>query len=160
MPHERNPGIDLDLGWVNETVVNQAAINRRTGSLPGRRSVKKEWQAAWLLRAVTLIDLTTLSGDDTESNVKRLCFKAKSPVMHDLIKALGVEHLNITTGAVCVYPSRIKDAVKHLKGSNIPIASVAAGFPAGQTPMKQRLEEIEQAVADGATGQCGRAGRE
>lgn len=112
-----------------------------------------EWQAAWLLRAVTCIDLTTLSGDDTETNVKRLCYKARNPVRPDILKSLGMENRNITVGAICVYPSRVPDAVKHLKGSNIPIASVAAGFPAGQTPMEQRLEEIERAVANGATGE-------
>jgi deoxyribose-phosphate aldolase len=110
-----------------------------------------EWQAAWLLRAVTCIDLTTLSGDDTETNVKRLCFKAKMPIRRDILKALGVEDKKITTGAICVYPSRIGDAAKHLQGTGIPIASVAAGFPAGQTPMQQRLEEIERAVASGAS---------
>lgn len=117
-----------------------------------------EWQAAWLLRAVTCIDLTTLGGDDTESNVKRLCFKAKNPVRPDILKALGMEGRNITTGAICVYPSRVADAVKYLKGTNIHIASVAAGFPAGQTPLEQRLEEIERAVAAGATGEFGGEG--
>ena len=117
-----------------------------------------EWQAAWLLRAVTVIDLTTLSGDDTETNVKRLCFKAKNPIRSDILKALGMEGRGITTGAVCVYPSRVPDAVKHLKGSGVPIASVAAGFPAGQTPMEQRLQEIERAVELGATGEEGGGG--
>jgi len=118
-----------------------------------RRSVKKDWQAAWYLRAITCIDLTTLGGDDTESNVKRLCFKAKNPVHRDLIAALGVGP--ITCGAVCVYPNRVAEAAKYLKGTGIPIASVAAGFPAGQTPLDQRLQEIECAVSYGATGMLG-----
>ncbi|EDQ85051.1 uncharacterized protein MONBRDRAFT_39053 [Monosiga brevicollis MX1] len=151
MVHERNPGIPLDAGWVLETQINLAAVKRRAESHMTRRSVKMEWQAGWLLRAVTCIDLTTLSGDDTETNVKRLCFKAKRPIRHDILEKLGCSHLNITTGAICVYPSRVAEAKKHLQGSNIPIASVAAGFPAGQTPMEQRLEEIRYAVAQGAT---------
>jgi deoxyribose-phosphate aldolase len=109
-----------------------------------------EWQAAWYLRAVSCIDLTTLSGDDTASNVKRLCFKAKIPVQQDIVKDLGVEELNITCGAVCVYPNRVPEAVEFLRGTGIPVASVAAGFPAGQTSMVHRLAEIEAAVAAGA----------
>eukprot|EP00049_Salpingoeca_infusionum_P003672 m.69567 g.69567 ORF g.69567 m.69567 type:complete len:318 (+) comp12227_c2_seq1:82-1035(+) len=151
MPHPRNPGVELDVDWVNSSCVNLPSIERRAASHKVRRSIKMEWQAAWYLRAVTCIDLTTLSGDDTESNVKRLCFKAKAPIRRDILKKLGVEDKKITTGAVCVYPSRVKDALKHLKGTGIPIASVAAGFPAGQTPMEQRLEEIRYAVGEGAT---------
>jgi deoxyribose-phosphate aldolase len=151
MPHERNPGVPLDVSWVNETQINLPALLRRAATHPARRSIKMEWQAGWLLRAVTCIDLTTLSGDDTETNVKRLCFKAKNPIRRDILEKLGCENLKITTGAICVYPSRVAEAKKHLQGSNVPIASVAAGFPAGQTPMEQRLEEIKYAVAQGAT---------
>lgn len=103
MPHERNPGIPLDLAWVAETRVNLPALLRRADSHKGRRSVKMEWQAAWYLRAITCTDLTTLAGDDTQVNVDRLCAKAKSPIQKDIIKALGCEGKNITTGAVCVY---------------------------------------------------------
>jgi len=149
--HERNPGIELDMTWVSEFPgVNLAAAIRRSNTHKTRRSLKMEWQSAWHLRCVTCIDLTTLAGDDTISNVKRLCFKAKSPIQADILKDLGVEDLGITTGAVCVYPSRVAEAVEFLKGTGIPVASVAAGFPAGQTSMKQRLAEIEEAVADGA----------
>lgn len=151
MAHARNNGTELDLSLIANSHVNLSAVKRRAESHMARRSVKMEWQAAWLLRAVTVIDLTTLSGDDTETNVKRLCFKAKNPIRSDILKALGMEGRGITTGAVCVYPSRVPDAVKHLKGSGVPIASVAAGFPAGQTPMEQRLQEIERAVELGAT---------
>lgn len=160
---ERNPGIPLNLAWVEAVRVNLPALIRRAETHKTRRSVKMDWQAAWLLRAVTVTDLTTLSGDDTESNVERLCFKAKSPVRQDLIKKLGVDDKHITVGAVCVYPSRVAEAVKFLEGSlrehvaityllgtGIPVASVAAGFPAGQTPLEQRLEEIRYAVAAGA----------
>jgi deoxyribose-phosphate aldolase len=112
--------------------------------------VKKEWQAAWLLRAITCMDLTTLAGDDTPGRVRRLCAKARQPLRADMLSLLGLSDQELTVGAVCVYPSRVKDAVEALKGSKIPVASVAAGFPAGQTPMPQRLAEIEQAIESGA----------
>ncbi len=147
---ERNPGMPLDLDWVARARVNRSAVERRTASLPGRRTIKKDWQAAWLLRAITCIDLTTLAGDDTPGRVRRLCAKAKYPLRADMLKALNVADQNITVGAVCVYSSRVKDAVEALKGTGIPVASVAAGFPAGQTPLPQRTAEIEQAIEAGA----------
>ena len=147
---KRNPGMPLDLNWVAEVRVNRSAVERRTATLPKRRTVKTQWQAAWLLRAITCIDLTTLSGDDTPGRVRRLCAKAKQPVRPDMLAALGASERNITVGAVCVYPSRVKDAVEALKGSTVPVASVAAGFPAGQTPLAQRVAEIEQAIEAGA----------
>jgi deoxyribose-phosphate aldolase len=146
----RNPGTPLDLDWVMGAHVNKSAVERRVESLPKRRSVKKDWQAAWLLRAVTCIDLTTLAGDDTPGRIKRLCAKAKQPVRPDVISRLGLEEEHITVGAVCVYPSRVHDAVEALRGTNIPVASVATGFPAGQTPLPQRIGEIEQAIEAGA----------
>jgi len=145
-----NPGVPLDLDWVVDARVNRSAIERRTATLGTRRSVKKEWQAAWLLRAITCIDLTTLAGDDTPGRVKRLCAKAKHPLRPDMLAALNLDGENITVGAVCVYPSRVRDAVEALQGSDIPVASVATGFPAGQTPMAQRIAEIEQAIEAGA----------
>jgi deoxyribose-phosphate aldolase len=151
MSPARPPITPLDMKWVTECPgINLPAIIRRANQHKARRSIKMEWQSAWMLRAVTCIDLTTLAGDDTESNVKRLCFKAKAPVQQDILRDLGVTNLGITTGAVCVYPSRVKEAVKFLEGTGIPVASVAAGFPAGQTSMTQRLAEIREAVADGA----------
>ena len=63
--HKRNPGMPLDLDWVMAARVNRSAVERRVATLPKRRTIKKEWQAAWLLRAITCIDLTTLAGDDT-----------------------------------------------------------------------------------------------
>jgi len=148
--NDRNPGMPLDLDWVMGARINRSAVERRTATLPARRSIKKEWQAAWLLRAITCIDLTTLAGDDTPGRVRRLCAKAKQPVRPDMLEALGVSDQSITVGAVCVYPSRVRDAVEALKGSDIPVASVATGFPAGQTPLPQRIAEIEQAVEAGA----------
>ncbi|KAK1341343.1 hypothetical protein QTO34_017748 [Cnephaeus nilssonii] len=160
-PH--NPGTELvlksrlhsplDLSWISKIQVNQPAVLRRAQQIQARRTVKKEWQAAWLLKAVTFIDLTTLSGDDTYSNIQRLCYKAKYPIREDLLEALNMHDKGITTAAVCVYPARVCDAVKALKaaGCNIPVASVATGFPAGQTHLKTRLEEIKLAVEDGAT---------
>lgn len=149
---ERNPGVPLDLGWVESSRVNLPATQRRAATHKTRRSIKKEWQAAWLLHAVTCIDLTTLSGDDTPGNVSRLCHKANTPVRQDLIKSLDVEDANIKVGAVCVYSSRVPDAVAALKElkCKVPIASVAAGFPAGQTPLEERVSEIQRAVEYGA----------
>jgi deoxyribose-phosphate aldolase len=140
----------LDLDWVVSACVNRSAIERRTATLPGRRSVKKDWQAAWLLRAVTCIDLTTLSGDDTPGRVKRLCAKARQPIRPDMLAKLELNGKQITVGAVCVYPNRVKDAVEALRGTDIPVASVATGFPAGQTPLPQRIGEVEQAIEAGA----------
>ena len=147
---ERNPGMPLDMDWVAAAHVNRSAVERRTASLPTRRSIKKDWQAAWLLRAITCIDLTTLAGDDTPGRVRRLCAKAKQPLRPDMLEALGSAKTKITVGAVCVYPSRVRDAVEALQGTDIPVASVATGFPAGQTPIQQRIGEIEQAIEAGA----------
>lgn len=147
---ERNPGTPLDLDWVAGAHVNKSAVERRVETLPKRRTVKKEWQAAWLLRAVTCIDLTTLAGDDTPGRVARLCAKARQPLRPDMLVGLGLDGERITVGAVCVYPSRVKDAVEALRGTDIPVASVATGFPAGQTPLPQRVAEIEQAIEAGA----------
>jgi deoxyribose-phosphate aldolase len=151
-PDERNPGTPLDLDWVMGAHVNKSAVERRTAEIPKRRSIKKDWQAAWLLRAVTCIDLTTLAGDDTPGRVRRLCAKARQPVRADMLARMGFngDSGKITVGAVCVYPNRVRDAVDALRGSDIPVASVATGFPAGQTPLPQRVGEIEQAIEAGA----------
>lgn len=147
---DRNPGIPLDMGWVERTRVNRSATERRAETFQKRRSIKKDWQAAWLLRAVTCIDLTTLAGDDTPGNVQRLCAKARSPVRQDILQGLGVADEKILVGAVCVYHSRVADAVAALKGSGIPVAAVSTGFPAGQSPFKERLAEIGESTAAGA----------
>ncbi len=147
--HEaRNPGMPLDLDWVLSARANTSAIERRAATLPGRRSVKKAYQAAWLLKAVTLIDLTTLSGDDTPARVHRLCVKARQPVRADLLKAMGMGP--VTTGAVCVYHEMIAPALAALDGSGVPVAAVSTGFPAGLTPLDLRIEEIRRSVAAGA----------
>lgn len=147
---ERNPGTALHLDWIEDVRVNRSAVERRCATLPGRRTVKKEWQIAWLLKAITLIDLTTLSGDDTPGNVRRLCAKARAPVRRDILEALGVGDLPIRTAAVCVYHDLVRTAVEALEGTNIPVAAVSTGFPAGLTPLETRLEEIRRSVADGA----------
>jgi len=147
---ERNPGTPLDLDLVRAIRVNRSAVERRAVTLPKRRTVKKEWQAAWLLRAITCIDLTTLQGDDTPGNVLRLCAKARAPLRRDLVDALGVEHLGITVGAVCVYHQLVATAVQALEGSGIPVAAVSTGFPAGLNPFPQRLEEVRASVEAGA----------
>ena len=144
----RNPGLALDLDWVHAQRANTSAIERRAASLPARRSVKKAHQAAWLLRAITCIDLTTLSGDDTEARVARLCAKARQPVAPALLKALGMPA--ITTGAVCVYHEMIPAAVRALQGSGIPVAAVSTGFPAGLSPLHLRIAEIGESVKAGA----------
>jgi deoxyribose-phosphate aldolase len=144
----RNPGMPLVPDWFEGVRINAPAAERRAASLAGRRTVKKVWQAAWLVNAIRCIDLTTLAGDDTEARVARLCAKARRPLGPELQAALGVEGL--TVGAVCVYPTMVPAAVRALRGSGIPVASVATGFPAGLMPLKLRLAEIRAAVGDGA----------
>ncbi|WP_299151707.1 deoxyribose-phosphate aldolase [uncultured Tateyamaria sp.] len=145
-PH--NPGMALDMDWVRRVQANTSAIERRCATLPGRRSIKKDYQAAWLLKAVSLIDLTTLSGDDTVRRVGRLCAKARQPVNAQILEAL--EMPDLTTGAVCVYHEMIPAAVTALKGSGIPVAAVSTGFPAGLTPFHLRIQEVRESVAAGA----------
>jgi deoxyribose-phosphate aldolase len=140
----------LELDWVEDVRVNRSAVERRTDTLRTRRTVKKEWQAAWLLRAVTLMDLTTLAGDDTPGRVRRLCAKARRPVREDLLEAMGAAQLPIRVGAVCVYHAFVETAVEALEGSGIPVAAVSTGFPAGLSPFAQRIEEIRVSVAAGA----------
>jgi deoxyribose-phosphate aldolase len=146
----RNPGMSLDMGWVHQVHVNRSAVERRAATLTTRRTVKKEWQAAWLLRAVSCIDLTTLAGDDTPGNVERLCAKARQPVRQELLEALGVGDMQLTTGAVCVYHNLVSVAVEALRGTNIPVAAVSTGFPAAQNPLDLKLAEIEASVKAGA----------
>jgi len=145
---KRNTGIALDLGLVNSLKVNRNAADRRAASLANRRTVKKEYQAAWLVRAIKCMDLTTLSGDDTPGRVERLCMKAMRPLRADLMQALGLETLS--TGAVCVYHEMIQPAVKVI-GGRLPIAAVSTAFPAGLSSMETKLREIELSVAAGAT---------
>ncbi|WP_395676348.1 deoxyribose-phosphate aldolase [Inquilinus sp.] len=154
-PHQaanthRNPGMALELDWVEAARVNLSAAERRAATMTTRRSVKKEYQAAWLVKAMTCMDLTTLAGDDTPGRVQRLCAKARHPLRDDLVEALGLADRPPTVGAVCVYPAMVGAAVKALAGSGIPVASVATGFPAGLTPLPQRLAEIRYAVEEGA----------
>ena len=144
----RNPGTALDLDWVASVQANTSAIERRAATLPGRRSVKKDYQAAWLARAISCIDLTTLSGDDTPGRVRRLCAKAAQPARQDILDAIGLPDL--TTGAVCVYHEMIPTAVAALAGTGIPVAAVSTGFPAGLSPYHLRVKEIEESVAAGA----------
>ena len=146
----RNAGTKLLPDWFEDIAVNRSATERRASTLATRRTVKKAYQAAWLVKAITCIDLTTLAGDDTAGRVRRLCAKARKPIRDDILEALGLADANITTGAVCVYPTMVGHAVKALEGSGIPVASVATGFPTGLTPLPQRLAEIRYAVGEGA----------
>jgi deoxyribose-phosphate aldolase len=148
----RNPGLPLDLDWVHEArFTNRSATERRAATLPARRSVKKAWQVAWLLRAITCLDLTALNGDDTPGNIRRLCAKARQPVRHDILEQLGAADLPITVGAVCVYHNLVATAVDALEGSGIPVAAVSTGFPSGQMPFDTRLGEIRASVGAGAS---------
>jgi deoxyribose-phosphate aldolase len=146
----RNAGTPLDLGWVRAARANRSALERRATTFGKRRTVKKEWQAAWLLRAVTLMDLTTLQGDDTPGRVRRLCAKARQPVRSDLLEALGAERLGIRVAAVCVYHAMVPTAVDALEGTGIPVAAVSTGCPAGLSPFPQRLAEIHASIEAGA----------
>lgn len=149
--HVYNPGVPFQEKWINEIHVNLSAVNRRTATLTKRRSLKKAWQAAWLLKAISCIDLTTLSGQDTPGRVKRLCAKAKNPISRELEQALDIESLHITTGAVCVYHEMVSTAVKALSGTHIPVAAVSTGFPAGLSSFETRLQEVKNSIAAGAT---------
>ena len=147
---KRNEGMPLDVSLLKGIHVNRSAVERRTATMAQRRSIKKEWQAAWLLKAVSCIDLTTLAGDDTPGNVARLCAKARNPIRMDLLQALGMEDANIQVAAVCVYHNMIKPALEALEGSSIPVAAVSTGFPAGQITLDQKIKEIELSVKTGA----------
>lgn len=149
-PEQRNPGIPLDMDWVSRVRINRSAVERRAATMSTRRTVKQEWQAAWLLRAITCIDLTTLAGDDTPGNVLRLCAKARQPVRQEILQALGANSMNLQVGAVCVYHNLVPVAIEALKGSPIPVAAVSTGFPAGQNPFAQKLAEIAASVNAGA----------
>jgi len=146
----RNQGIPFDAGWIDHIRINRSAVERRAATLTARRTVKKQWQAAWLLKAITCMDLTTLAGDDTPGNVQRLCAKAMHPVRLDILEAMGMSGAGIQVGAVCVYHNLIKPALEALEGSDIPVAAVSTGFPAGQIPLEYKLQEIRSSVAAGA----------
>jgi deoxyribose-phosphate aldolase len=145
-----NRGIPLDLNWVQEVRVNTSAVERRAASEVARRTVKKEWQAAWLLRAISCMDLTTLSGDDTDERVRRLCAKGRHPLQQELVQKLGIEELGIKVAAICIYHTFIETAVQALEGSGIRVAAVSTGFPAGLSPLAERVAEIRRSVEAGA----------
>ena len=145
-----NRGIPLNLDWVKQVRVNTSAVERRAQSHVARRTVKKEWQAAWLLRAITCMDLTTLSGDDTDERVRRLCAKARQPLEHELVKRLEIEELGIRVAAICVYHRFVETAARALEGSGVKVAAVSTGFPAGLSPLEERIAEIRRSVEAGA----------
>ena len=149
-PLLRNIGIPLDLNWVKEVRVNTSAVERRIQSEVARRTVKKEWQAAWLLRAISCMDLTTLSGDDTNERVRRLCAKGRHPIQREVVDRLGIEELDIKVAAICVYHTYIETALQALEGSGIHVAAVSTGFPAGLSPLAERVAEIRRSVEAGA----------
>ena len=145
-----NSGIPLNLDWVRDVHVNTSAVERRAQSHAARRTVKKEWQAAWLLRAITCMDLTTLSGDDTDERVRRLCAKGRHPIQRELEQRLGIEELNIKVAAICVYHTFVETALEALEGSGVRVAAVSTGFPAGLSPLAERVAEIRRSVEAGA----------
>ena len=145
-----NRGIPLSLDWIDVVRVNTSAVERRAQTLVTRRTVKKEWQAAWLLRAITCMDLTTLSGDDTEERVRRLCAKARQPIQQEILQKLGAESLNVKVAAVCVYHTFVETARRAVEGSGIHVAAVSTGFPAGLSPLQERVNEIRRSVEAGA----------
>ena len=145
-----NHGIPLNLDWIDAVRVNTSAVERRAQTLVTRRTVKKEWQAAWLLRAITCMDFTTLSGDDTDERVRRLCAKARQPVQQEIVQKLSVESLNIKVAAVCVYHVFVETARRAVEGSGIHVAAVSTGFPAGLSPLQERVNEIRRSVEAGA----------
>ncbi len=145
-----NRGIPLNLDWVRDVRANTSAIERRAQSHAMRRTVKKDWQAAWLLRAITCMDLTTLSGDDTDERVRRLCAKGRHPIQSEIEQKLGIESLQIRVAAICVYHVFVETALRALEGSGIRVAAVSTGFPAGLSPLAERVAEIRRSVEAGA----------
>ena len=148
--HTRNPGFPLDLDWVERVRMNRSALERRAGTIGARRTVKKDYQLAWLLKAITMIDLTTLNADDTDGRVERLCAKARQPVRRDILDQLGMADRRIVPGAVCVYHTFVGTAVRALEGTGIPVAAVSTAFPHGLAPVETKIKEIEASVRDGA----------
>ncbi|HEY1262394.1 MAG TPA: deoxyribose-phosphate aldolase [Terriglobales bacterium] len=149
-PLRPNSGIPLNLDWVREVRVNTSAVERRAQSHVARRTVKKEWQAAWLLRALSCMDLTTLSGDDTDERVRRLCAKGRQPLQQELVERLGIQKLGIQVAAICVYHTFVETALQALEGSQVRVAAVSTGFPAGLSPLAERVAEIRRSVEAGA----------
>lgn len=148
---EPNRGIPLHLDWVDQVRVNTSAVERRAATLVARRTVKKDAQAAWLLRAIACMDLTTLSGDDTAERVRRLCAKARNPLQRHIVEGLGIAELHLTVGAVCVYHAFVETAARALEGSGVAVAAVSAGFPAGLSPLAERVAEVHRSVEAGAS---------
>ena len=146
----RNKGLALNLDWIDSVQMNRSAIERRCSTMTKRRSIKKDWQAAWLLKSLSCIDLTTLSSDDTPERVRRLCAKARQPLRPELVASLGLKGLKPQVAAVCVYHSFVKTAVKALQKSEIPVAAVSTGFPHGLNPLPRRIEEIRDSIDAGA----------
>ncbi len=123
------------------TPIDHVAVEERVARL-NTRSIKKDSKIQALKLALSMMDLTTLEGKDSDGKVIQLCQKAKSPYasMPDLP----------TVAAVCVYPTMVKIAKEHLKGSGINVASVATAFPSGMAPLSVRMDDTKFAVDEGA----------
>ncbi len=120
--------------------VDQVGIEERVAKFQ-TRSIKKSSKLWGLTTAVSMVDLTTLEGKDTPGKVASLCAKARRP---------GDDPDVPPVAAVCIYPALVKSAARLLADTHIKVASVATGFPSGQTPLRIRLAEVKQAVSDGA----------
>ncbi len=142
--------IDLDISLIVSQKVNLSAVERRCDTLMKRRSVKKRYQADWLLKAIEFMDLTTLAGDDTPGRVARICHKAKNPVRNDILDYLQIPK-PFSVAAVCVYPELIRTAKSALEQRDIGLASVATGFPTGLVPERTKISEINAAIRNGAS---------
>lgn len=130
----------------NSPTVDAITVDRRAASFT-TRSIKNESKMAALKLALSMVDLTTLEGKDSPEKVRSLCRKAVRPWERDE-EVLG-ERLP-PVAAVCVYPSMVPHAAELLKGTGVKVASVATGFPSGQYPLDIRLNDVREAVRDGA----------
>ncbi len=141
--------MDFDRSLIESIRINRSAVEARAATLGTRRSFKKEAQVTAYLRAVQCMDLTTLSGDDTPGKVERMCAKALRPVEPETLGILGISDIKITVGAVCVYHEFLKTAKEYLRG-RLPVAIVSTGFPAGQSSIRARWQELRDSVGSGA----------
>ncbi len=121
--------------------VSRVGVDERAAAL-GRRSIKTSAKRQGIVLATSMIDLTTLEGSDTPGKVRHLCAKAVCP------DPTRPEIPSVA--AVCVYPALVSVAAEALRGTGVAVASVATGFPSGQTSLQVKVEETREAVAAGA----------
>lgn len=139
-----------DLEWARAARVSPTALARRAAAVGRARRRSGRSEPELLARAVRLLDLTTLAGDDTPDHVARLAAAAARPLRDGLWDRLHLEGPPPTVASVCVYPALVPAAVAALRGTGIPVAAVAGGFPAGQVPLGQKTDEVRRALEAGA----------